>query len=515
MKKIGRYISFLLALVMLFTCFVGCGGKNIGNVAGGKENTSSDIKIWYWNSGFGSKWIEATVKRFNKLYPEYNVNLQLTASNAAMVAQLGQSDIDDTDIYFVNCPSNYRKYLEPLNDVLEIKAKGSDKKVGEYFRANWLENSKFADGNCYLLPAVGTVGYSMVYNKDIFNRYDLTVPRTTQEATVVADTLLAEKVPAFVSFQGAGYWQYAAYVWYAQYEGLDYALNTFFACKDPKTGESPSKSVFTAKDGRYEILKALEGMLDSKYILQGSNSLSHTLMQTYFVQGKAAMMYNGSWLENEAKSAGKMDHFGVFRLPLISTITNKLSTVKNEIDLRELISAVDSVIDGEKTENDYKSGTGYKVAGKNVSAADWKHILNARRTRYGNSIISGSFIPKYSTAKEGAKQFLAYMLSKENVNAVAEEQHFNFDGIDPQKVQINTSGWSDFAKEYYKIESSYTVGIAESNIADHRIFSEGGATLFAGVDFIPHFQTNNATDRWTAEEAWSKIQSNEIGRAHV
>ena len=505
MKKMTKLLALVLAVAMLVTCFAGCGSNNRGNVAGGEGNTETDIKLQYWNSGFGSAWIKKTVERFHKLYPEYKVDLQMSASNASILAAMGQEDIDDTDIYIVNCPPQYRPYLEPLTDVYEMTPKNATKKVGEHFQKEWLDAGRFQDGNLYVLPAIGASRYSMIYNKAMFDKYSLRTPRTTNEASVIADALLAEGIPAFCSFMGAGYWAQACYVWYAQYEGIDYALNNYFGCKDPATGESPSKAVFLKKDGRYEIMKALQGMLDSKYVLQGSNSTSHTLIQTYLVQGKAAMMYNGAWLENEAASAGNLDNFDCFRLPLLSSITNKLSTVKSESDLRKLISAVDSVLDGEKTEADYKSGSGYKVEGKNVAAADWNHIISARRIAYGSPIVGGTFVPKYSTAIKGAKEFIAYMISEENVKAIAEQQHYAVGGVDYSKVKINTAEWTPFSRNMFELEATYTNGIADQNIANHDIFNKGGADLFANVEFISHYQTNNAADKWTADQAWSNL----------
>lgn len=505
MKKITRLLSLCLVVVLTAVCFAGCGNKQ-GNKAG-EGNTAKDIKISYWNAGYGSAWIEAMEKRFEKAYPEYNVELNITASDAAILNTFGMEDIDDTDLFLVSAPViTQLEYFEPLNDVLEQTGKGDTVKIIDKFDANYVETSKFKDGNIYVMPAVSSGAMAMVYNKKIFADNGIKIPRTTDELTVIADKLYSKKIPAFVSFKGTGYWSMAYPVWFSQYEGVDYYLNNFLACKD-LNGKSPSKDVFTNKDGRYEILKALEGFLTPQYVLTGSNSQTHTIMQTEFVHGKAAMMYNGGWLENEAKSAGTMENFGVFRLPLLSSITNKLSTVKTEADLRSLIDAVDSVIDGKKSEDEYKSGADYVVEGKTVAAADWNHIMSARTTTYGSNIESGFFIPKYSTAIEGAKKFLAYMYSDENVKAIAKENHYAVGGIKPGAIEVDTSEWSPLAKEFYTLETTYTTFVSERSVNIHKIFTDGGASMFAGHDFVPHYVTNNTADRWSADQVWNKVVS--------
>jgi len=504
MKKVVRILALVLALVMCATVFAGCGNSKQGNKAG-KGNTANDIKIAYWNSGYGSAWLEATVKRFEKAYPDYKVTLNMSAAVGGVSQSLGMDDIDDTDLYLIPGTVSYIKYLEPLNSVLDMKAKGEKLTVGEKMNQEALANKKNEDGNIYQLGCVSGGGYSMVYNKATFKKYNLSIPRTTNEMNVIADTLKSNNEKAYVSFSG-GYWNWATYVWYHQYEGADYYYNNFFACKDAETGESPSKEVFLKKDGRYEIVKAMESILKPDYVVDGSNSQSHTIMQTYFVQGKGAMMYNGGWLENEAKSAGNMKDFGVFRLPILSAITKKLDTVKTEMELRSLITAVDEVIDGKKKEADYKDGDNYKVGSRTISAKDWKHIYDARRTTFGsNTTGMGWMIPKYSTAKDAAKEFITYFYSDENVKHIVEDHQFFVSLLDMNRIDCDFSGWSDLAKDFYNIDKNYVYAASEQEITYHEIFTDGGATIFSGVNFIRSYLARNAADRMTADEVWKKI----------
>lgn len=503
MKKTVRLLALLMALVMCICMFAGCGNKK-GNVAG-KGNTAKDIKISYWNAGYGSKWLENTIKRFEKAYPEYSVSLNMSASQAGVASSVGMEDIDDTDLYLIPGSVAMLQYLEPLNDTLELKAKGEDVTLAEKLRPEVKKSKTLEDGNIYQLTAISGGAYSMVYNKAKFKKYNLSVPRTTNEMAIVADTLMSNKEKAYVSFAD-GYWNWACYVWYHQYEGADYYYDNFFGCKDAETGESPSKNVFLKKDGRYEIVKAMESILKPDYCVDGSNSQTHTIMQTYFVQGQGAMFYNGGWLENEAASAGNMEDFGVFRLPILSSITKKLTTVKSEMELRNLITAVDSVIDGKEEESKYKSGDDYTVNGKTVAAADWKHIYDARRTTFGsNTTDAGWMIPKYSTAKDAAKEFIAFFYSDANAKAIVEENQYFLPSIDMGRIDADFSDWSDLAKEFYDIDKTYAYTASDKEVSYHEIFTDGGATIFSGVNFIRSYLARNESDRMTADEVWKKI----------
>ncbi len=159
--------------------------------------------------------------------------------------------------------------------------------------------------------------------------------------------LLAAKTASlrvFADENGNTYWEYAEEVWHAQYDGYDYYRNTFYACKD-EAGNSPSKDVLTKKDGRYQVLKAMEKFVTPEYILPGSNSQDHITMQTKFLNQDIGIMVNGSWVSNEMETTGNMADYGVMKTPVISSITDKLTTVKSDTLLRQLISAIDAVSD--------------------------------------------------------------------------------------------------------------------------------------------------------------------------
>ena len=497
-RKIKKILAVTLVGALITTCFTGCGNKEGANGGGSK----SDIEINYWNSGLGTDWLDAVIAAFEEKYPEYNVTYTATADATATVAPYGIADTDTIDLYMAVKIYNL-DYMEPLDDVLNATIEGESKTIGEKFDSNYLQFEESADGKHYTLTYGGGV-IGIIYNKEIFEKAGITqLPRTTDELASVCDTLYSEDIVPFCHFKPSGYWSWITEAFFAQYSGLDYYLNTFYACKDEQ-GNSPSKEVFKKEDGRYEALKAYEKFLTPEYVLPGSNSSEHVTMQTKFISGEAAMMANGSWLANEMASSGNVENYAVMPTPVISSITDKLATVKKESDLRKLVGAIDSVVNGEKEISEYQDGENYLVDGVAVSASDWEYVRKARYTMASNFAGQSVFIPNYSNAKEGAKEFLKFLYSDEGIKTYSDTLHMAMP-IDLDKGELDTSKWSDFEKNQYDVYNLTEQFVTKEVSDKHEIFTDGGASSFAAYEYINRLCTNNVTDRQSAKEIWDAI----------
>lgn len=293
-------------------------------------------------------------------------------------------------------------------------------------------------------------------------------------------------------------------VFAAQYDGLDYTVNTFYASKDAE-GNSPSKDVFMTKDGRYQALKVYETIITPDYVVSGSNSADHVSMQTQFINESCAMMVNGSWMANEMKSVAASDSFLTMKTPVISSITDKLTTVKKDSELCKLIDAIDAVTDGTAALEDYKNGDSYDIDGMSVSAADWDYVYAARNTVGQNYSGHGAYIPAYSDAKEGAKEFLKYLYSDEGYKLYLEAQHLTMP-LSLDSGEIDMSSWSSFEQGQAALLESASQYASAYNAKNHKIFVDGGATnLFGDQSYIQYFCSQNAADRKNADEVWNVL----------
>lgn len=497
MKLGKRSLAILLVLAMVLG-LVACGGEGKKEVG----NSKTDIEIRLWSAGLGEEWIQKMIEAFEKENPEYNVTYSATADGDSVISSYGLEESDTIDLYMA-VRSYDTRYAEPLNDVLESAVYGDSKPLKEKFSENYLEFEQSADGNYYALTYGGGI-MSLVYNKEIFEKAGVTqVPRTTDELTVACDKIYRAGYKPLAHFTKGGYWDFISEVWFAQADGMDYYLNNFYACTDEK-GNSPSKDALTNKDGRYDVLKAYEKFITPEYIMDGSNTTDHVVVQTKFLDGQAAMMVNGSWLANEMKTTGSTEGFEMMRLPVISSITDRLETVKSDTVLRLLISAIDSVTDGEKQLSDYQSGDGYVVDGNQISASDWEIVADARNTVAANYSGESAFIPTYSNAKEGAKEFLKFMYSDKGYKIYTDTLHITLP-LEFADAELDTSSWNAYEQNLYEISQTATSFASYYIAGKHRIFTDGGASSFVGTEYIAGLCSKNSGDRITADKAWEQI----------
>lgn len=493
MKLGKRILASLLVFTLVAGCITGCGN---GDKKKDKAGTSkTDIQINVWNAGLGVAWLDALIEGFKKVHPEYNVTYTATASESAVTTSLGLEDIDIVDLYFGTKVYD-TTYLEPLNELLDSTAEGDTMPLREKFEDYYLELETASDGNVYSLTQGGGV-IGIVYNKELFEKAGIEqLPRTTNELAIVCNTLYTKNITPICHFKAGGYYHFIEESWYGQYEGMDYYKNTFYL--------NPTKDILLTQDGRYEMLKALEKVITPDYVLSGSNSSDHTTMQTKFLLGEAAMMINGSWLANEMSANAQVDNFRTMKLPVLSGITSKLTTVTKESDLRKVITAIDAVTDGEADITAYQKGADYEVEGLTVSAADWDYLFTARNTIADNYAGHAAMIPTYASAKEGAKEFLKYMYSDAGYKIYLDTLHIEL----PLKLcsgEVDMSEWTEFEIGQSTLLATAVQSFSASNRFKHAIFQDGGAKLLADVSHIAEFCSKNPSDRMTADEIWAKI----------
>ena len=505
MKKI---ISFALMGVMsLATVFAtGCKGNN------GGQDSATDIEITFWRSGMGDDFMKEIVKAFEAKYPEYNVELNSETTNTAISDNImNGAKYNTVDLYFEPIPSNSLfQYLEPIDDVLTMVNEGESKKISEKINKSLLDNYRFYDGKYYTLPYGGGV-CGIVYNEDLMQGYEL--PNTTDELrNLVFDLYTAynkDNCKPFIYFSG-GYWEYAYNAWQVQYDGLDYYYNTFStlgqdAAALGTANEQPSLDVLTAKDGRYQALKVMEILLDSQYIVSGSNSADHTTQQTKFLNGRAVMMCNGAWMNNEMKTSDAASkNFSIMPTPVISSIVDKLTDVKTDKMLSSVIDVVDKVVDGEVALGDIKNEDGsYKIGDKTICESDWNKIYEARTIIWENYSQHAICIPNYASAKEGAKKFAAFYFSDEAQKIMNDKTHMTLPfSFDKAENEPNVATWSTFEKTMSDFAKKYTtVGIVEGRRS--LVFTRGGAMEYGAVNFVSAMSQQEGAK--SADTIWGEV----------
>lgn len=471
-----KYICLLLTIIATFLTLSisGCGNKT--------EDKADVIEINYWKAGLGDEFFKAIVAEFEKEHPEYTIDPHYKEdfSDVNTKVPLG-AKYNTVDIYFGPSPDvALYKYIEPINSILDEVNKGETKKVGEKIDEYLLLNAKFSDGNYYSLPYGGGI-CGIVYNvelmEEVLSSSHLKMPNTTDE---LRDVVLAiqskygQTHKPFIHFKG-GYWEYVMDVWQAQYDGIeDYNYFYRLGARENTIGtkdETPNKEVLLRDDGRYETLKVLEQLVSSSTVVSGSNSSIHTDAQTKFLAGQAVMMCNGAWLVNEMKSVNAAyTDFRVMRTPVISSIKNKCTTIYDDEELSALIDAIDegsSALEGE----------GYEV-----NQEDFNRVKEARSLIWQVFSEHGVYVPNYSVAKEGAKEFIKFYYSDKAQKIFNDKVHIVLPfSYDKEENEPDTSSWNNFEKDMLNYANSLTMlGVAIGKRSS--LFTIGGLVNYPVIE---------------------------------
>ena len=499
MKNLKRIVALLLAMILCAGCLAACGDSTQQQSGGDPQK---DIEIAYWNAGLGDQWLKDVIAAFTAKYPEYNVFYTASAAANTINSTL-ELEGNTVDLYFTSERADTSDFIT-LDDMLNATAKGDQKPLIEKFNVNYLKNAQSADGHYYQITYGGGV-VGIIYNKALFEKAGITqLPRTTNELAIVCDKLFSQGISPICHFAPEGYYGYLSDALIYQYDREGYT-ETFYSCTDAN-GVSPSKEVFTTKDGRYEVLKAYEKILTTDYVMEGSNSIDHVTSQTMFLNDSAAMMVNGSWIANEMASVeGSMDNFEMMRTPVLSAITDKLTTVKTDAQLRSVITAIDNVHDGVKQLSDYESGEGYTVEGVEVSKEDWDYIYTARFTVASNFSGENACIPSYSENIEGAKAFLSFLYSDEGYRVYAKALKNPMPMTLSDGSALDTSDWNAFQISQVEILEEAVAMPCYYVASRHNIFKVGGATKFADVPYVSRLCASNKDDRKSADAIWEEI----------
>ncbi len=286
-----KRLFLILSVVLFSTLMFACNGEE-------ENKDKKKLVIAFAEAGYGRDWLN----NLKTAYEEENPNVEIILDgNPNMTANAGpkiESGRDLADIYFL-LETNWQRwalrgYLEPLDDLYEMEVDNGltlqEKLIDEIVEFGRIKESFYA------LPwNDGVTG--LVYNAKMFREKGWEVPKTVPELINLVEQIKREGAgvkPFTWPGQYSAYWNFVVYGWWAQYEGLD-GMKTFF--------EFASPEVFQ-QEGKLRALEAFEALIgDQSNSTDGVNSLIHTQAQMQFLNGFAAMIPNGLWIEKEMEAA--------------------------------------------------------------------------------------------------------------------------------------------------------------------------------------------------------------------
>lgn len=265
------------------------------------------VEVELFEGGEGHQFYEQVTKKCEELYPGLTVDLTcdpaISDKVRMRVLEGNLPEVTDANLDIWSL-IDYGQ-VQPLDQWLDQPLTPGNKSTWrESFLPGALDQYN-RDGHTYGIPLVYTV-WSVYYNKEMFEQHGWKLPHTWPEYFDLCEKIKAEGI-APVAFQGR-------YSFYAR----SLVEHTFYHLAGPALYEKLQQGLPEAFDSP-QMLQSLQllSRLSSQYFEKGYLGMSHTEAQLEFFQGRAAMLFCGSWLFSEMQdNIPKGFQLGAGPLPL-------------------------------------------------------------------------------------------------------------------------------------------------------------------------------------------------------
>lgn len=494
MKTLKKLLTLCICAVLSVSALIGCGnngGTGTPVVDDETGKLAGDLKVLVWDGGYGRKWLDNVVAAFTAKNPDVKIKVTASTDRQKVFSEIVSVSPKYDVIFSESLLSQYaEQYLEPLNDVYSYVNKGESVSVGDKIN-DVHKNFLNLRGNYYQVPSyVGA--YGIVYNTELIS--DAEVPATSDELVALCDSVKLTSVKPFIfsGESGVNYLNFLYCTWFAQYEGRTTYTNALWGKTVDADGNEKFDPATAYLGGGLKAMQACEDIFwyPNGNIVEDSVGLQFITAQSDFLRGGAAMMYNGSWMLNEMYKLfpnGTDVAYKMMKVPVLSAIIEKCSSIENDAELSALVKAIDK---GETALN----GTGYEV-----TADDYATVKEARSFYYAGGEGATAVLPKNRTAKELAKRFLAFMYTDQGIAAHARAQA---GCVLPVKDLSFIQDFS-FDKNVEFYESSYSILLNSEVFFNNPIIGVTPYCSDSGRSIEKQFGSSNAKDRTTAIDSYN------------
>ena len=415
--------ALLLVLVMSTGLFAGCKSNDEGLLSD-YENRPKQVRVLHNNAGYGDQWIKDVAKYYmDNVDKDTYINIKNTPLDGEEGIKLS-AGTQTHDVYLLGYLYDYNKadnFLVDLADIYNGKSTGEDVLVKDKI-SDELESKIYptnSDKIFYLPYGEGMSGYKFCYNlttvKEALGE-DYVLPRTTDELFEFGDKLKAKNVFLTVAHYGDGMDYFTPEIWIAQAMGIENYNHVLAGEYKNAQGEwvlsEDYPHVIEDNLGAYAAMYDVVSKLTLKtngYIHSNSDAMDFMAAERALAglgfatnMAKVAYHYNGSYVLGEMEeylkameAKGQPQTLGATKVPLMSSVIERTTTIADDTVLRQVVDYVDGV-------------TTTKPSG--ISDADIETVRDARGiagTHVGGSIAIG----KKAQNLEGCKDFVRFLTS--------------------------------------------------------------------------------------------------------
>jgi N-acetylglucosamine transport system substrate-binding protein len=339
MKSVAVLVVCLLLSLSLLACASKDNGKDAGPSPTGSASPSGDsdvyaenglpknekvnLKVGFFEGGMGRVWFDYAMDTFKKKFP--NVSFEVVYSpKIADIIGTKISANNDEDMFDIFSPvlSGGNAALIPLvqsgkvesqEDLWDHKAyDAKGKTIKEVSIAGQFEGAPRILGETYALPVAGTT-VGLFYNKNMFEKYKWNEnPNTWDEFVKLGETIKAQGIiPISIPGLVPDYIGHAFGPW-KRFEVAEIKGNLKQFESDFRT----FKNEYTSPES-VEVWNRIYELGKKGFFPEGLAALNHTQSQMQVLQGKAAMVSTGAWVQNEMKDSTPTDFkWGFMAVPM-------------------------------------------------------------------------------------------------------------------------------------------------------------------------------------------------------
>lgn len=292
MKKV---FALFLVVCMLFS-MTACAAKQPPANAG-EENQKTDgtlsgeIEILWQIDGAEDIW-QYTLDYFAEHYPDVKITFNKDANAYESIGNRLRAG-NPPDVFYTwhtafDYASAYKSgLLAPVDALMETERLEGDMTLKEFLQKDIYESGLY-EGNHYFIPFQQLM-YMSFYSGKTFEERNYTVPTTWDEFISLCDQIKADGETSPVIYAGV----------YAEMLGNTFVLNEIYN-NDPETlNRIYNGEAAWNEPAAVAAVQRLKDMVDAGYINTDSIAIDHIQSQMDFINGKAAFIPAGSWMENE------------------------------------------------------------------------------------------------------------------------------------------------------------------------------------------------------------------------
>lgn len=315
-KTLGFTAGTMAMMLLLSACGQGNNTENAGTAAGSDQAGDAEtIKLSIWHNFSGddlrAKAVRAQIDKFKAEHPEVELDAQAIPPDGYRQRLKTVAAADEMpDVFFTQSGTSIKEFydgglIQPITPLLEQYPDWKNN-----FIPGALDTLSF-EGEVYATPLSGSATSFLFYNKSLFEQHGVKVPATWDELMTAVQTFNEQGITPISLGNKAS--------WLAQSSILSSLADRVTGTEWFLNAAKQEGAAFTDPEF-VQALSHFKELADAKAFQTGFNSLDNTQMEQYFIEGKAAMMIDGSWAFTNMAASGTEEQLNQVDVTVLPSI---------------------------------------------------------------------------------------------------------------------------------------------------------------------------------------------------